>query len=265
MKSWLVAGALIGASLGFGAGPQVSGRAACPAPDNEHRVAGQKECMAIRTFRPPSPVPNPILIVYLHGDLSDGSPADYIYQRAREAVADGRIVVAMLRPGYFDSEGNQSTGDNFDRNDSYTASNVDAVAAAIQTLREYHKASAVVVVGHSGGAAIAGVIIGRHPGLIDAAVLVACPCDVPAWRSGRRPWTRSLSPHDFVKKAPADAKVTVISGDRDDNVRPALAKAYADNLAKRGISARFILVPGAGHDDVMRKPELRAALDQLVR
>jgi pimeloyl-ACP methyl ester carboxylesterase len=40
----------------------------------------------------------------------------------------------------------------------------------------------VVVAGHSGGAAIAANILGRHPALIDAALLVSCPCDVEKWR-----------------------------------------------------------------------------------
>jgi protein-S-isoprenylcysteine O-methyltransferase Ste14 len=36
----------------------------------------------------------------------------------------------------------------------------------------------VVVAGHSGGAAIAANILGRRPALIDAALVVSCPCDV---------------------------------------------------------------------------------------
>src|SRR5438093_11090382 len=85
----------------------------CQPADNEHRVAALKECLVIRTFRPANPTPDPILIVYLHGDLNDGGTAEYIYQRAREAVADGRIVVGMVRPGYADNEGNASTGNDF--------------------------------------------------------------------------------------------------------------------------------------------------------
>ena len=39
-------------------------------------------------------------------------------------------------PGDFDSSGNQSSGDNFNRRDSYTRHNIDAIATALQTLRE---------------------------------------------------------------------------------------------------------------------------------
>ena len=244
--------------------PGALAQASCLPPDNERRVAGGKECLAIRTFRSANPGPEPTLVVFIHGDLNDGGTADYIYQRAREAVTDGRIVVGLVRPGYADAEGNQSTGDTFGRGDNYTAHNVDAVAAAIKALREYHKASHVVLVGHSGGAAIGGVILGRHPGLVDGAVLAACPCDIAAWRAGRREWRRSLSPDGFVNRVPASTRVVAITGDKDDNTSPILADNYAKKLARRGVPARFVLVAGAGHNDVMRRTELRAALEELV-
>ena len=63
-------------------------------------IAGGKECLAIRTFRSANPGPEATLVVFIHGDLNDGGTADYIYERAREAVADGRIVVGLVRPGY---------------------------------------------------------------------------------------------------------------------------------------------------------------------
>ena len=253
----------LAALIGAGAPASAPAQAPCQPPDNEKRVAGGNECLVIRTFRPATPAPAPMLLVFIHGDLSGGGPADYIYERAREAVADGRVVVGLLRPGYGDGEA-QSTGDNFERNDSYTAHNVDAVAAAIKTLSEHHRASHVVLVGHSGGAAISGVILGRHPGLAAGAVLAACPCDLAAWRTGRRPWRQSLSPDDFGKRVSGGTRVIAVTGDKDDNTRPILAEDYAKTLAKRGIPARFVLVPGAGHNDVMRRPELRAAIDDVV-
>ena len=49
---------------------------------------------------------------------------------------------------------------------------MDSVAAAVAALRKHHNASRVVVVGHSGGAANAGVILGRAAPLVDVAVLI---------------------------------------------------------------------------------------------
>jgi pimeloyl-ACP methyl ester carboxylesterase len=189
----------------------------CDSPDNETRVRGDKECLVI------------------------GCAADYIYERAREAVTDGRVVVALLRPGYFDSSGNQSSGDNFKRQDSYTKHNIDAIAAALKALRGHHKASHLILVGHSGGAAISGVILGRHPGVADAAVLAACPCFIAEWRAGRRRWMQSLSPDEVIKQVPVATRVVALTGDADDNTRPILARDYVEALAKRGKPARFEL------------------------
>lgn len=217
-----------------------------------------------RTFRPANPGEAPKLLVFLHGDVSSGGAADYVYGLARDAVSDGRVVVALLRPGYFDSSGNQSSGNNFNRQDSYTKHNIDAIAAAFKVLRQHHKANRLIVVGHSGGAAITGVILGRHPGVVDAAVLAACPCNLGEWRAGRRWWTQSLSPNEVIEQVPVATRVLALTGDADDNTRPFLAMDYIKALAKRGLPARFELVPGATHNDVVRRPELRAAIDEII-
>ena len=258
----LPGGLIVLAVLGLAGG--AASQARCDAPDNETRVRGEAECLVIRTFRPASPADAPRLVVFIHGDVSSGGAADYIYDRAQEAVSDGRVVVALLRPGYFDSAGNQSSGDNFGRQDSYTKHNIDAIAAALRALREHHKASHLVLVGHSGGAAISGVILGRHPHLADAAVLAGCPCFVSEWRAGRRRWLQSLSRDEFAKRVPVATRVVALTGDADDNTRPVLARDYVKALAARGVSARFELVAGAGHHDVVRRPELRSTIDEVI-
>jgi pimeloyl-ACP methyl ester carboxylesterase len=107
----------------------------------------------------------------------------------------------------------------------------------------------VVYVGHSGGAAIGGVLIGRRRGLVDAAVLVSCPCDIDRWNSGhkREPWTRSLSPSMFAHRVPTETQVVAITGERDANTPPALARSYVAKLSERGVSARAVIVDGASH------------------
>lgn len=244
----------------------MTARPECASPDNETRVAGGRECLVVRTFRSPNAGAAPTLLIYLHGDGSSGGPSHYIYGRAQEGVADGVVSVALLRPGYFDRDGNRSTGDDRGRRDGYTSHNVDAVAAAVKTLKAHHRASRVILVGHSGGAAISGVILGRHPGLVDGAVLGACPCEISRWRQmrGGTPWNESFSPSSFAPGVPASAHVIAVTGDGDTNTFPALARDYVAMLTRRGVTARFVLVPGAGHDDVMRRPELKAAITEVL-
>jgi pimeloyl-ACP methyl ester carboxylesterase len=159
------------------------------------------------------------------------------------------VSVALLRPGYNDKTGRTSQGTHHGRIDSYTPANIAAVGAAIDVLKKHFQPRRTIVVGHSGGAAIAGVLIGKNPGLIQGAILVSCPCDIARWRRerGRRPWTRSESPSSYLYKVPPSTTVVAITGENDDNTRPGVSQDYVAQLAKRGVPARFETVQGAGH------------------
>jgi len=194
-----------------------------------------------------------VLVVVLHGDLSGGAPAQYhraLADRIARALP-GAAVFALVRPGYPDGEGRVSDGDLNARSDHYTAANMAIVAGAIAALKQRTGARRVVAVGHSGGAATTANILALHPGTVDAAALVACPCALTAWRNGRRPWISSVDPYAGIGRVPAGTKVVAFTGARDDNTRPALASDYVGQLARRGLPARFVEVPGAGHNDVV--------------
>ena len=238
----------------------------CEAADNFNRVSGGKLCLAIETFASREEAPKPTLLIYLHGDVSRGGPADYLYRYAA-SPPPGTISVAMLRPGYFDRSGKRSSGSNYGRRDSYTAENVDAIAAAIRELARYHEASRVILIGHSGGAAISAVILGRHPGLAHAALLASCPCDLVAWRRamGRRPWPRSLNPIDYADKITKKTSIVAVTGRHDGNTRAELCRPYIERLQARGVSARLEIVEGAGHGfrGIGRSRVFEAALASL--
>ncbi len=169
-------------------------------PDYKSGVAAGSGCLVIETSGTAST--DPTLIIFIHGDGSRGGPSDYMFKYARASGADNVISVGLIRPGYFDSDSHYSSGNSYRDNDIYRVDVIDSVSAAVTNLKQHYKAKRVVLVGHSGGAAISGIILGRSPGLVDSVVLAACPCDVPRWRDMRRgynTWTRSLSPHDFAK------------------------------------------------------------------
>ena len=224
--------------------------AACP-PESaiKDHVFGGGLCLVAATFGAETAGAAPTLAVIVHGDISDGGAATYHVEFARALARPGVVAVALIRPGYADAAGRVSEGFTLGRQDNYTPANVAAVAGAIDALKKHYRARRVVYVGHSGGAAIGGVLIGRRPGLIDAAVLVSCPCDIARWlrEHGRPPWTRSLSPDFFIARVPTATEVVAITGTADDNTFPALAEDYVARLARRGIPARFVAVAGAGH------------------
>jgi pimeloyl-ACP methyl ester carboxylesterase len=152
-----------------------------------------------------------VLVVVLHGD-SPFRPPSYQYEFARVAAGqiDNVIVGAPPRPGYRDDTGDCSSGERgLTTGDNYTPEVVDAVAQEVDQLRTKYHAAEVVLVGHSGGAAITGDLLGRWPSKADGALLVSCRCDLVAWRKHMfetrrqnpvwlRP-VRSLSPMDLAK------------------------------------------------------------------
>ena len=230
----------------------------CPQADGVNRVDGQTECLVIQTTKPANTQSNKQkntqkarnLLVYLHGDSSRGGLFDRHFKHFKSFANDDTVFVGMIRPGYADSKQNASTGDKMGGGDNYTAHNVDAVANAIQALKTQYGARRVVVVGYSGGAATAGVILGRHPELIDNAVLIACPCDLNIRRQG---WSknivrRSISPHEVADKVFKTVQVTAITGGADVNTTPAQVTGYVAALNARGVKARYLEVPKATHD-----------------
>jgi pimeloyl-ACP methyl ester carboxylesterase len=222
----------------------------CPQADGVNRVDGQMECLAIQTTKSAKSSKSRNLLVYLHGDSSRGGLFDRHFKYFKPLASADTVFVGMIRPGYADSKKNASTGDSMGGGDNYTAHNVDAVANALQALKSKYSARRLVVVGYSGGAATAAVILGRHPALIDNAVLIACPCDLNIRRQG---WAnnivrRSISPHEVAHSVFKTAQVTAITGDADINTTPEQVKGYIATLKARGVKARYSEVPQATHD-----------------
>ena len=216
--------------------------AACPPESSraEH-VLGGGLCLVAETFGAEHAGASPVLVIVVHGDISDGGAATYHAEFAKTLARPGVVPGALIRPGYADARGRTSEGSTLGRADNYTAANVAAIAGAIDALKKQYRARRAIYVGHSGGAAIGGVLIGRRPGLVDAAVLVSCPCDIARWLAHHRrpPWTRSLSPDFFIPRVPRTTEVVALTGADDTNTFPALAADYAAELARRGVPGAF--------------------------
>jgi dipeptidyl aminopeptidase/acylaminoacyl peptidase len=80
-------------------------------------------------------------------------------------------------------------------------------------------------------------------------VLVSCPCNVPQWRASRKrsAWSNSESPHSYVGKVDPKLRLIAITGANDSNTRTSLARSYVADLQRRGVEARFVEAPNAGH------------------
>jgi len=237
-------------------------------------VQGKDYRLQARVFRASTLTATPILLVVLHGDSPFRDPS-YQYDFAEQASQQNQdlVAVALLRPGYKDPQGHQSEGEKGQAvGDNYNVTNTDAIADAIGELKRRWRARRVVVVGHSGGAAITANILGRHPLVIDAALLVSCPCDVERWRQhmaasyeGKpaaalfRDKIDTLSPIDLVKGISPRAEITMIVGSQDDVAPVDLSIAYRTAAATNGNRIRLIELPGKDHD-ILLDPAVLAAL-----
>ena len=207
----------------------------------------------------------PVLVIVLHGDLFNptpsyqyafaqaltqgfGAPAMPDQVRARLGVQpriDGVVAAGLLRPGYMDNAGDRSDGDRGDaRGDNYTAAVTDDIATVVRVLKERFMARRVVLVGHSGGATIAALVLGRYSDLADAALLVACGCGA----------TRSLQPLNLTSGIRRDVIVRLLVGEQDEVTPADLSRRYAKALQKRGVDAQVTVLPGLGHNIMFTAP-----------
>lgn len=234
---------------------------ACQSTVEEEWVRGGAECLHFEEYRSASLTANPDLVVVLHGDSPFERP-EYQYAVARRITSDIENVIAigLLRPGYTDRDGHRSSGIRGRAiGDNYTAHDVDAIAAAIGALADTYLPGRVFLVGHSGGAAIVADIIGRHPKLVTGgAILVSCPCDVPAWRRHMdsvqhdpiwRVPVESLSPIDLTDRVDSHTVVRVVVGSADNTTPPQLSREYVQRLRAAGDAhVDLVEIPGAPHD-----------------
>ena len=245
----------------------------CPQADGVTQVNGQEECLVIQTTpavknasrkTAKNTKPTPKLLVYLHGDSSRGGLFDRHFKYFTPMANADTVFVGMIRPGYADAKKNASTGDRMGGGDNYTAHNADAVAHALQALKTKYAARRLVVVGYSGGAATVGVILGRHPELIDDAVLIACPCDLAIRRQDRKnQLRRSISPSEVADQVFKTVQVTAITGGMDINTAPNQVTGYVETLQKRGVKAQYVEVKKATHDSgILGTPLLRSVVLQ---
>ncbi len=217
----------------------------------------------------------PTLVIVLHGDLFNPTPSyQYAFAQAvtqgfdapampdrvrarlgtRPAV-DDIVAAGILRPGYADNAGDRSDGDRGGaRGDNFTPEVVDAVTSAIRALKARFMARRVLLVGHSGGATIAAIVLGRHPDAADAALLVACGCGA----------TRSLQPLDFASGIRSGVTVRLVVGADDEVTAPQLSQDYGRVLQARGVDAQVRVVPELGHNIMFTAPVF-AELDRLLR
>ena len=198
--------------------------------------------------------------ITVSGDAPFNNPS-YQYHVAKKIAEENSNVVAvgMLRPGYKDNEGNRSEGERGKTTgDNYTRDVLAAINNVAAELKEQYNPSKIILVGHSGGAAISANLLAEYPHFYAGAVLVACPCDLHEWRAhmkALRPrariWNKevnSLSPIEEVERMDDSAQIIVLHGDNDEVVPIDIAKSYVAELEANNKQVNLILLENQGHE-----------------
>ncbi|WP_334361431.1 MULTISPECIES: alpha/beta hydrolase family protein [unclassified Bradyrhizobium] len=216
---------------------------------------------------------HPILVLVVHGDSPDNPPT-YQYRFAQRAAAlmSDTVVAAVLRPGYSDGEDSSDGMRGYTTGDNWTPEVINAMATVLSELKDKYHPRRVILVGHSGGAAIVGNLLGQQGTAVDGALLVSCPCDVTAWRKhmqsvkGGAIWerdVRSRSPLALVDSVPASAKIWLLVGSDDQITPSALTLVYAEALRNRNVAVNVTIAPGLGHN-ILLEPIAMERLEEVA-
>ena len=217
----------------------------------------------------------PVLVVVLHGDAPFNKPT-YQYTFAQRVAQRNKdvVVVALLRPGYTDLAGHHSRGQRgWTTGDNYTPPIVKAIAFTIQNLKNRYHPGKIVLAGHSGGAVLAADVASQYPDLIQAVLLVSCPCDVDAFRlhmaayqdnlMWRLPIER-LSPVELVNQLRPSTQISLVTGKADSLALPVYSYGYATQLGKRGVPVKVVELADQGHEIFLR-PEVFDQVRRLIK
>ncbi len=244
-------------------------------PDEQSWVQGGPYRLRISTFVSEGKSESPILVVVVHGDAPFHEP-DYQYEFAANVAATHRDVVAvgLLRPGYTDPQGNRSDGERGQATgDSLNVTNTEAIAGAIGGLKRRWNARKVVVAAHSGGATLAANVLGRHPALIDKALLVSSVYDVEKWRQHMFEQTgapvfqgkiETLSPIEQITGMSDQVEVTLMVDSQDEVALPGFSEHFEAVALKHGKKVRLVRLEGKGHE-IFLNPAVFAELTPMLK
>lgn len=208
---------------------------------------------------------NPVLVLVLHGDAPFNNPS-YQYLIAKKIANENSnlVAVGVLRPGYTDHEGNRSEGERGEAiGDNYTRDVLSSIYQLTNDLKKKYDPSTIILVGHSGGAAISANLMSQYPEAYSKSLLISCPCDLHPWRQhmkvlqdGAEIWdieVSSLSPIEELKNIPDSTPIVVVHGENDPVVPVSIIQNYVAELKANNKNVQFRLLQDQGHEIALNK------------
>lgn len=276
---WLIALLAVGAALAACSGTDMVPRARKAAVIARDAGWSQQVIAADRfdltSFSSPAKATSDLLTIYIEGDglafldratvSDDPTPLDPLALRLAIA-APQRPAAYVARPcQYALPDHARNCGPALWTNRRYAPEVVDSLGRAADILKSAAGARRLVLVGYSGGGAVAAVLAARRND-VAGLVTVAANLDLGDWvrRDKLAPLTGSLDPVAFAGTLAAVPQVH-FAGGRDDVVGADVVRAY---LARLPTPNRAAIVEIAGYDhrccwadhwlELLARPELAA-------
>ena len=198
---------------------------------------------------------NDVLVIYIEGDgsawksgsLPSDDPTPTNPLALGLAVQDKRPAVAYLsRPCQFTGIPSKGCSESVWTDARFSPAVVNSSNQAIEILKKQYQSKELILVGYSGGAAVASLVAAQRND-VKQLVTVAGNLDTSAWVKyfGLNPLTGSLNPADHAKQLSTLKQIHFI-GDKDLVIPLAVTESYMNKLQKPN-NAQLIEIKEYGH------------------
>lgn len=201
--------------------------------------------LAYEAFGPKDRATN--LVVFIHGSVSAGGPADYFYRYAEKFVESHKNVeaIAILMPGYYDKAGKRSDGSDHGRR---TFEATRELNGALSELKARYQAKDIIAIGHSNGAMNIGGLLGKYPDLLSGAVLVSGIYDLNAISQMRGKRYDGIAGQDLIPNIAPSTTIIAVHGNQDSSVPYEQSQNYIAAAKAAKLKAKLITVDNVDHN-----------------
>jgi pimeloyl-ACP methyl ester carboxylesterase len=210
----------------------------------------------LATYASPRKANEDLLVVYIEGDglaflgprtiSSDPTPTEPVaLELARRDLHDNVAYVARPCQYTIALGARNCTPDHWTTR-RYAPEVIDSMSAAVDTLKRDAGAKKIILVGYSGGGAVAVLLAARRSDVVGL-VTVSANLDIAFWvqRDGLSPLKGSLDPADVAARVENIPQVHFVGSD-DEVVGPSVTQSYLSHMKDRS-HARAIEIARFDH------------------